>query len=64
MENKQPFYETILKDVTLFDKIIYDLEKMSEEAPNPRIRTVSDVAIANIKLAQEICKALHDAKNA
>lgn len=59
--DSQKFYERILADVSTFDKIIFDLEKMSQEAPNARIRTVSDTAIANLKFAQEICKALKDA---
>lgn len=59
--DSQKFYERILEDVATFDRIIFDLEKMSQEAPNARIRTVSDTAIANLKFAQEICKALKDA---
>lgn len=60
MESKT-FYDRILEDVTTFDKIMYDLEKMSQEAPNARIRTVADTAIANLKLAQQICAALKEA---
>ncbi len=59
--DSKTFYDRILEDVATFDKIIFDLEKMSQEAPNARIRTVSDTAIANLKFAQEICKALKDA---
>jgi hypothetical protein len=55
------FYDRILEDVSAFDKIIYDLEKMSKEAPYPRTRSVADTAIANLKFVQEICKALKDA---
>jgi hypothetical protein len=57
MEGKT-FYNRILEDVGAFDKIIYDLEKMSQEAPYPRTRSVADTAIANLKFVQEICKAL------
>ncbi len=59
MDNKT-FYDTILEDVSTFDKIIFDLEKMSKEAPNARVRTVADVALANIRLSQEICKAFKE----
>lgn len=62
MESKT-FYDVVLSDIDVFDKIIYDLQRMSNEAPNARIRTVADTAIANIRLSQEICKALKDADN-
>ncbi|EBS4516413.1 hypothetical protein DQT32_03150 [Salmonella enterica subsp. enterica serovar Braenderup] len=59
--DSKTFYDRILEDVSTFDKIMYDLEKMSQEAPNARIRTVADTAIANLKLAQQICAALQEA---
>ena len=62
MDSKS-FYDRIIEDVATFDKIMFDLEKMSNEAPNARIRTVADTAIANLKFAQEICKALKDAES-
>lgn len=62
MDSKS-FYDRIIEDVATFDKIMFDLEKMSKEAPNARIRTVADTAIANLKFAQEICKALKDAES-
>lgn len=61
MESKT-FYNMILDDVMAFDKVLYDLELMSKNAPNPRIRTVADVAIANVKLAREISQALNDSQ--
>ena len=60
MDSKS-FYDRILEDVSTFDKIMFDLEKMSQEAPNARIRTVADTAMVHLKLAQEICQALKQA---
>ena len=62
MDSKS-FYDRILEDVTIFDKIFYDLEKMSQEAPNPRTRSVADATLTNLKFIQEICKALKDAES-
>ncbi|UYE98742.1 hypothetical protein XbC2_313 [Xanthomonas phage XbC2] len=62
MDSKS-FYDRILEDVGAFDQIIFDLEKMSQEAPYPRTRSVADTAIANLKFVQEICKALKDAES-
>lgn len=57
MDSKK-FYDSILDDTASFDKVIYEMERMSAEAPNPRIRTVADRAIYDLKLAMEICQAL------
>lgn len=57
MDSKK-FYDSILDDTDAFDKAIYELERMSNEAPNARIRTVADRAIYDLKLAIEICQAL------
>lgn len=61
--NSKSFYDSILDDRTAFDKVIFELERMSAEAPNPRIRTVADRAIYDLKLAVEICQALRDDAN-
>ncbi|AQW88840.1 hypothetical protein pEaSNUABM50_00311 [Erwinia phage pEa_SNUABM_50] len=60
MDSKK-FYDMVLEDVMAFDKVLFDLEQMSNNAPNPRIRTVADVAILHVKLAREISQALKDA---
>lgn len=60
MESKK-FYDVVLEDVMAFDKVLFDLEQMSANAPNARIRTVADTAILHIKLAQEISLALQKA---
>lgn len=62
--DSKTFYDRILEDTGTFDKMMYDLEKMSKEAPNPRIRTVADRAIADLSLALEICKAMKAQENA
>lgn len=62
MESKK-FYDSILDDKTPFDKVIMEMERMSAEAPNARIRTVADRAIYDLKLAIEICEALRKDAN-
>lgn len=62
MDSKS-FYDRILEDVATFDKIIYDLEKMAQEAPYPRTRSVADATLTNLKFIQEICQALKDGEN-
>lgn len=62
MDSKS-FYDRILEDVGAFDQIIFDLEKMSQEAPYPRTRSVATTAISNLKFVQEICKAMKDAES-
>lgn len=57
MDSKK-FYDSILDDTASFDKVIYELERMSAESPNARIRTVADRGIYDLKLALEICQAL------
>ncbi|SOK58590.1 hypothetical protein [Yersinia phage fHe-Yen9-04] len=59
--DSRKFYDMVIEDVMAFDKVLYDLEQMSSNAPNPRIRTVADVAILHVKLAREISQALKDA---
>lgn len=55
MQHK-PYYNSITDSKMDFDKVLLELEKMSKEAPNARIRTVADSATAQLKLVMDICQ--------
>lgn len=52
------FYNRIIGDKGLFDKVIYDLELMIKDAPNPRVRTQAEFAKTYLVQVQVICEAL------
>jgi hypothetical protein len=62
MDDKS-FYTRILEDAVTFDRAIYDLEIMIQEAPNPRIRTQAELAKNYIVQVRLICEALEKQKN-
>lgn len=57
MDNEN-FYNRIINDKSTYDKVVYDLEKMIEHAPNPRIRTQAELAKTYLIQVQQICEAL------
>lgn len=57
MEQKN-FYDRIIEDKATYDKVVYDLEKMIQDAPNPRIRTQAELAKTYLIQVQQICEAL------
>ncbi|WEM33375.1 hypothetical protein EJP02_314 [Escherichia phage EJP2] len=59
----QTFYNRILEDKATFDRTIYDLELMIQDAPNPRIRTQAELAKNYLVQVQLICDALKKHNN-
>lgn len=57
MDDKS-FYNRILNDKGTYDKVIYDLDLMITNAPNPRIRTQAELAKTYLVQVQQICEAL------
>lgn len=55
---QQNFYDRIIDDKATYDKVVYDLEKMIQDAPNPRIRTQAELARTYLIQVQQICDAL------
>lgn len=60
--DSKPYYNSITENKAAFDKVRFELEKMSKEAPNARIRTVADTSLAQLKLVMDICQHVSDAE--
>lgn len=54
----ETFYDRILADKSVFDRVIYDLELMSQSAANARTRSHAEVAKNYLTEIQLICEAL------
>lgn len=52
------FYDRIIEDKGVFDKVIYDLELMIKDSPNPRMRTQAEFAKTYLIQVQAICEAI------
>lgn len=57
MDNKT-FYDRILDDKETFDRAVYNLEIMIQEAPNARTRTQAELAKNYLVQVQLICDAI------
>lgn len=57
MDDKS-FYNRILEDKGTYDKVMYDLDLMIANAPNPRVRTQGELAKTYLIQVQQICEAL------
>lgn len=62
MEDKS-FYDRIIDDKGVFDKVVYDLDIMINNAPNPRVRTQAEFAKTYLVQVQAICDALKKHNN-
>lgn len=60
---EQTFYNRIIENKGTYDKVIYDLELMIKNAPNPRVRTQAEFAKTYLLQVQAICDALQKHNN-
>lgn len=60
---EQTFYNRIIDNKGTYDKVIYDLELMIKNAPNPRVRTQAEFAKTYLLQVQAICEALQKHNN-
>lgn len=60
---EQTFYNRIIENKGTYDKVIYDLELMIKNAPNPRVRTQAEFAKTYLLQVQAICDALKKHNN-
>lgn len=59
---EQTFYNRIIENKGIYDKVIYDLELMINNAPNPRVRTQAEFAKTYLVQVQAICEAIKNHK--